>query len=201
MIICDMTNAVGRVPQLLGDTGHRGCRVHSCQQAAARADLDGYWQNRTHCSQGNGMMWKALPILIALIVLMAVACSGPEGEVKDWYYKDSGLRPADFPDPLECGSGRVHYDRLVTEIAEIPDAIGSSRWEQRVSVLRQSYLANTGWSNSEDEFCTGRFRAYDDPSLCAYFASAGVTPRFEYQAAFEYGFFGYCIERSIPPFD
>ena len=147
------------------------------------------------------MLWKAPPTLIVLIVLFAAACnSGPEDEVKDWYYMDSGFHSADFLH-LDCGSGRARLHQLEAEISALPDRPGSDRWMQGASALRQNYLAYTGLSEVEADFCEGRITAYDDPSLCAFFASGGVTPRFEYQAAFEYGFFGYCIERSIPPFD
>lgn len=200
MTTYDLTNAVDRVRLLPGGTGHQCCRVHRLRQDTARADLDSYWQDRTQCSPRIGMLWRTLPTLIALIVVMAVACSGPEDEVKDWYYNDSGFHSADFL-LLDCGSGRARLHRLEAEISALPDRPGSDRWMQRASALRQSYLADTGWSEVEAEFCGGRITAYDDPSLCAFFASGGVTPRFEYQAAFEYGFFGYCIERSIPPFD
>ena len=146
------------------------------------------------------MLWQTLPTLIALTVLMAVACGGPEDEITDWYYKESGFHAADFR-LLDCASGRARLYRLKAEIAALPDRPGSDSWTQRASALRQSYLADTGWGDEEASFCEGRIIAYDDPSLCAFFASGGVTPRFEYTAAYEYGFFGYCIERSIPPFD
>ena len=123
------------------------------------------------------MLWKALPILIALIALLAVACnSGPEDEVKDWYYEDSGFNSADFL-LLDCGAGRTRLQQLEAAISALPDRLGSDRWRQRASALRQSFLADTGWSEVEARFCSGRIAAYDDPSLCAFFLLPMGSPR------------------------
>ena len=70
-------------------------------------------------SIGVRMLLKTLPLSIALIVLLAIACnSEPEDEVKDWYYKGSGFNSADFL-LLDCGAGRARLHRLQAEIAAL----------------------------------------------------------------------------------
>lgn len=172
------------------------------------------------------MKIRVLASLLCFLSLTMVSCTkSHEQEIVDWYEEARAVMGDRVSSPEGCNRHRRDFYLMLGQSISLTNELRAASAEMRRTKerahpsahrqldeasaelgrafaeahtnLNESFLRQVGWNYDDLSYCSARFGAEEDPSLCNHL----LLPAEGFKDYMRYAYAEYCIENRIPPYD